>query len=78
MFVTFDQPLYVKAVDMVAASVNGNDLSSVVVRLGGFHLLMSFMGVVGYIMGGSGLKELWSLVYAVDTVDKMLNGHAYA
>ena len=74
-FVPFDQPLYVKAVDMVAASANDNDLLSVVVRLGGFHLLMSFMGAVGYIMGMSGLKELWSLIYAVD---KMLNGHAYA
>ena len=63
---------------MVAASANDNDLSSVVVRLGGFHLLMSFMGAVGYIMGGSGLKEIWSLIYAVDSVDKMLNGHAYA
>ncbi|XP_028418322.1 uncharacterized protein LOC114543611 [Dendronephthya gigantea] len=77
-FVTFDQPLYVKAVDMVAASSSGSELSSVIVRLGGFHLLMSFMGAVGYIMGGSGLKELWSLIYAVDSVEKMLNGHAYA
>jgi hypothetical protein len=77
-FVTFDQPLYVKAVDIVAASISDNELSSVIVRLGGFHLLMSFMGAVGYIMGGSGLKELWSLIYAVDSVEKILNGHAYA
>ena len=63
--------------DMVAASSSGSELSSVIVRLGGFHLLMSFMGAVGNIMGGSGLKELWSLIYAVDSVEKMLNGHAY-
>ena len=77
-FVTFDQPLYEKAVNMVASSASNSDLSSVIVRLGGFHLLMSFMGAVGYIMGGSGLKELWSLIYAVDSIEKMLNGHAYA
>ena len=64
--------------DVVAASASGDELSSVIVRLGGFHLLMSYMGAVGYIMGGSGLKELWSLIYAVELVEKMLNGHAYA
>jgi hypothetical protein len=30
----------------------------VVVRLGGFHPLMSFMGCIGAIMAGSGLKAL--------------------
>ena len=39
---------------------------------------MSFMGAVGYIMGGSGLKELWYLIYVGDSTDKMLTGHAYA
>ena len=48
--VTFDQPLYAKAVDMIAYAASGSELSSVVVRLGGLHLLMSFMGAVGYIM----------------------------
>ena len=76
--VTFDQPLYAKAVDMVAAESSDGKLSSVVIRLGGFHLLMSFMGAVGYIMGGSGLKELWSVIYAHDSVEKMLTGHAFA
>jgi len=35
----------------------------IVVSLGGVHLLMSFMGAIGYIMEGSGLKELWSTIY---------------
>ena len=61
---------------MVASSTSNSELSSVVVQLGGFH--MSFMGAVGYIMGGSGLKELRSLINAVNSIEKMLNGHAYA
>lgn len=39
---------------------------------------MSFMGAVGYIMNGSGIKELFNIVYASASVDKMLTGHAYA
>ncbi|KAH0818229.1 hypothetical protein GEV33_004562 [Tenebrio molitor] len=42
-----------------------SELSCVVVRLGEFHLLMSFMGCIGAIMAITGL-------------DKMLNGHAYS
>ena len=77
--ITFDQPLYAKAADdMVAAAASESELSSVMVRLGGFHLLMSFTGAVGYMMSGSGLKDQWSHIYAVDSIDKMLTGHAYA
>ena len=35
---------------------------------------MSFLGAVGYIMDGSGLKQLWSTIYAANSVDKMLSG----
>jgi len=73
--VTFDQPLYIKAAEIVAAST---DLPDVVVRLGGFHLLMSYLGSVGYIMGGSGLDSLWETVYAAGTVIHMMTGHAYS
>ncbi|ELU13381.1 hypothetical protein CAPTEDRAFT_209293 [Capitella teleta] len=68
-FVTFDQPLYAKAIEIVASD---EILQGVVVRLGGFHLLMSFMGSVGYIMGGSGLEVLWESVYAPASVVHMM------
>jgi len=74
-FVTFDQPLYIKAAEIVAAST---DLSNVVVRLGGSHLLMSYLGSIGFIMGGSGTEAMWETVYAAGTVTHMLTGHAYA
>ena len=76
--VTFDQPLYAKATKMAASFGPHCELTSVVVGLGGFHMLISFMGTVGYIMSGTGLKELWALIYAPQSIDKMLNRHSYA
>lgn len=76
-FVTFDQPLFIKARDIVESG-HHPELNSVVVRLGGFHLLLSFMGCIGTIMGGSGLKELLTTIYAGQSVDKIMNGHAYS
>ena len=73
--VTLDQPLFIKATDIVFAS---NELNNVVVKLVGFHLLMSFLGTIGFIMAGSGLEELWSTVYAKALVVQMLTGHNYA
>ena len=73
--VTFDQPLYIKAADIVLSS---NDLDKVVVRLGGFHLLMSYLGSIGQIMAGSGLSDLWERVYAKGSVLHMLSGHAFS
>lgn len=76
--VTFDQPLYLKSREIVAASPPDSTVSKCVVRLGGFHLLMSFLGSIGYLMGGSGLKELLSTVYAPTSVDHILQGRAFA
>lgn len=95
-FVTFDQPLYIKARSIVGnASIKFkntmrkldhgetqgttvNPLGTVIVRLGGFHLLMSYLGSIGNIMLGSGIEDLWALIYAPGSVGKMLSGHAYA
>jgi hypothetical protein len=57
-FVTLDQPLFFKARDTVEGGQH-SELSCVVVRLGEFHLLMSFMGCIGAIMAGSCLKALF-------------------
>ncbi|CAG9825686.1 unnamed protein product [Phaedon cochleariae] len=76
-FVTFDQPLYVKVREIVAAMGRDSQLGDVVPRLGEFHLLMSFLGSIEYIMAGSGLRELLSVIYAPLSAEKML-GHAYS
>ncbi|GBM92284.1 hypothetical protein AVEN_158429-1 [Araneus ventricosus] len=75
--VTFDQPLYTEAREIVAAAPDGSDLSKIVIRLGGFNLLSSFSGAVGYIMQGNGIKEVLSLIYVPNSLGKMLTGHAY-
>ncbi|KAJ8898411.1 hypothetical protein PR048_003771 [Dryococelus australis] len=50
--VTFDQPLYAKASEIIAVALPGElDIASL--RLGGFHLRVSFMGSIGFIMPGS-------------------------
>lgn len=50
--ITFDQPLYIKAYE-IASSMN----MKIFVRLGGFHQLMSFLGSIGNMMEGSGLRN---------------------
>jgi len=47
-----------------------------VVRLGGFHTEMSFLGAIGYIMSDSGLHEILSVIYAEKAVNNMLSGKA--
>lgn len=76
--VTFDQPLYAKAREIVAAASHDSPLKSLFIRLGGFHLLMSFLSAIGFIMAGSGLEELYSTVYAKNSVQQMMNGKAYS
>lgn len=74
--ITFDQSLYIKAHDIVEKNVFDQIL--MIVRLGGFDLLMSFLGCIGEIMAGSGLKDILCLIFTELSDDKILNGHAYA
>ena len=73
---TFDQPLFIKACDIVYAC--DSLTNKVFPRLGGFHFLMSYFGSIGNIMSGSGLEELWKSVYASETTPHMMSGHAYS
>ena len=73
--VTFDQPLFQKASEIVASF---NNLDKMILRLGGFHLKMSYLGCIGQIKSGSRLAELWEQVYAKGSVAHMLSGHAFA
>ena len=71
--ITFDQPLWLKAVDIMK-SLN----LEIVVRLGGFHMLMSFLGSIGVSMEGSGLQEVLSEIYAENVVPHLFSGKAIA
>ena len=39
---------------------------------------MSFIGSIGYMMGGSGLEEVLTQAYTKNSVSHMLSGKAYA
>ena len=69
---TFDQQLYVLAYDIVSSKN-----MDIFVRLGGFHQIMSFLGSIGLLMGGSGLRSALETVYAPVTVGHMFTGKAY-
>lgn len=79
IFVSFDQPLYHKACE-VSECLKGtpHELKHVIVRLGGFHALMSYLGAIGHIYDSSGLKEAFCQVYAPISSDNALSGKAYA
>ncbi|XP_063542992.1 uncharacterized protein LOC134751504 [Cydia strobilella] len=74
--VTFDQPMYQIAQKIVTNP--GSLMLDVVLKLGGFDLIKSFLGVIGFIMSGSGLKELWCSIYATENIEKMMTGCAFA
>ena len=62
---TFDQALWWNALQVLSSP--HCDLRSIIIRLGGFHTLMSFLGSVGFIMAVTGLPEALGVVYATNT-----------
>eukprot|EP00794_Sanderia_malayensis_P001613 gene1613-1784_t len=76
--ITFDQPLWWKALMIIKSEPPASDLHEIVLRLGGFHTEISFIGSIGHLMAGSGLKELLGLIYAPSAVDHILSGKAVA
>ena len=75
---TFDQHLWMKAQHIIDAEPSTSRIKNIVLRLGGFHMEMSFLGSIGHIMTETGLKDLFSVEYAENTVPHMLSGKAIA
>ncbi|CAC5377772.1 unnamed protein product [Mytilus coruscus] len=75
---TFDQPLYWKAMTILQNEPTTSSLKSLVLKLGGFHTEMSFVGRIGYLMSGSVLMNIFETVYASTAVSHMLSGKAIA
>lgn len=75
---TFDQPLWWKARLIIEAEPETSPIKKIVLMLGGFHLKMSYLGCIGYLMTGSGMQETLEQIYAPNSVVKMLNGKAVA
>ena len=49
---------------------------NIVTRLGGFHLLMRFLGSIGKMMESSGIEDVLESVYGSNTVKHILSGKA--
>ena len=77
--VTLDQPLYYKAVTIIAAEPENSQLKGTVVMLGGSHTRISYLGAIGFIIiAKSGLSEVLEQVYACNSVKHMITGKAIA
>ncbi len=72
--ITFDQLLWWKASMILQGEPDYSDLHKIMLRLGGLHVLMSFLGAIGHLMAGSGLHEMLDLIYASKAVDHILSG----
>ena len=59
--VTFDQPLYWKALTIIRAQSSGTYMKNIILRLGGLHIQMNFMGSIGASDGKKSLN-LYMLV----------------
>ena len=71
--VTFDQPSWIKSVKIVKSKNMG-----IICRLGGFHMLMSYLGSISFIMESSGLSNALETVYGTNTVTHMVSGKTYS
>lgn len=73
--ITFDFPIWIKAVEI---SLSKN--LPVILRLGGFHHLRSFLGAIGNVMESSGLEDIFKIIYsdvADSTIVHIMSGGAY-
>ena len=75
--ITFDQPLWWKALMIILTEPIRSGLRDVILHLGGFHTEMSILGCIGHLMAASGLHELLELIYAPNTVVHMLSMRQY-
>ena len=71
---TFDQALWWKALQVLVPP--RNYLEYFIIRLGGFHTRMSFLGCIGYVMSNSGMRDALELIYAENAVPYLLSGKA--
>ena len=70
--ITFDQPLWWQAMQVKKAKE-----LKITILLGNFHLQMSFISAIGFVMTNSGLEEILATVYGDTTVRKMMAGKGY-
>ena len=73
---TYDQPLFWKALLIVQSLPSTSPLKKIIFRLGAFHSIMSFQACIGHIMTGTGLQEALETIYAPNSVIHIMTGKA--
>ena len=73
---TYDQPLFWKALLIVQSLPSTSPLKMIILRLGAFHSIMSFQACIGHIMTGTGLQEALETIYAPNSVIHIMSGKA--
>ena len=58
---TFDQPLYLKALSLITAE--NSDVGNIFVRLGKFHLMLCWLSALGTLYANSGLSTILEQCY---------------
>lgn len=72
--ITFDQPLYWKAAEIITDAPKGSHLKNTVLMLGTFHTFMNLLGAIGTLMEGTGLTDIMEVVYGENAVHHMMTG----
>lgn len=75
--ITFDLAIYMKAKEIQWR--NPREFADVVIRMGGFHIALNFLAVIGKMFEDSGLADLLveSGVYGFSTAANLLKGKSY-
>lgn len=75
--ITFDQAIYKVAKEIQWK--RPDEFQNMVVRLGGFHILLNFLGTIGKMCASSGLAELITeaAIYSDSTTSSVLKGKQY-
>ena len=74
--IAFDQPLHYKSSFIV--DTKKSEFSNTVVLLGSYHTTMNFLGAIGYIMDGSGIRNIFGQIYEDSTINHVMGGKAYS
>ena len=72
--ITFDQPLYWKAAEIIVDAPQNSDLKRIVLMLGCFHTFMNLLGAIGTLMEGSGIRKILEVVYGSNAVHHIMTG----
>ena len=74
---TFDEAIYSKAKEIQWKC--GDQFDDVILRMGGFHIALNFLGVIGHLYEGSGIEGIFieADLYGSNTVCRFLKGKMY-